>query len=110
MELPGSTTTSPGSLTSPTGRTSPSGRQSPNAESSVEKEAGKPEVNPDDSLLELNAEDSVPAVLKIEDSVEIEDSVPAGWKIEKFASDLDLLLTSPQVIESYKNLSCSLTF
>ena len=99
MELPGSLTTSPGRTSpsgraSPSGGTSPSGRQSPNAEMCVEKEAGKLEVNPDDSLLDLDAE----------------NSVPAGWKIEKFASDLDLLLTSPQVIESYKNLSCSLTF
>ena len=59
----------------------------------MEKEAGKSEVNPDDSPIEL---DGVPA----ENSVKIEDSVPAGWKIEKFASDLDLLLTSPQVMKS----------
>ena len=63
----------------------------------MEKEAGKSEVNPDDSPIEL---DGMPAGLKIENSVKIEDSVPAGWKIEKFANDLDLLLTSPQVIES----------
>ena len=65
----------------PAGRTSPTGRKSPNGEISVEKEAGKSELNPVDSQPVLDAE----------------DSVPAGWKIAKFGSDLDLLLTSPQV-------------
>ena len=93
MELPGSLASSSG-RTSPSGRKSPSGRQSPNADNSVEKEAGKSEEKPEDSLLELDAEDKVPADWKIE------DSVPAGWKLEKFTSDLDILLTSPQAKEN----------
>ena len=68
------------------GRTSPNGRKSPSVEISVEKEAEKSEEKAAESLLKLDAE----------------DSVPAGWKMAKFGSDLDLLLTSPQVMESYK--------
>ena len=89
MELPGRI--SPSGKTSSSGRTSPSGRMSPNTEISVEKEANKLEVNSVDNL-------------------EAEDSVPAGWKMAKFGSDLDLLLTSPQVIESQEILCFDFCF
>ena len=85
MELPGrispSGKRSPSGKKSPSGRTSPSGKTTPKKEISAEKEVKKLELNPDDNLVELD----------------VEDSVPAGWKMAKFGSDLDLLLTSPQV-------------
>ena len=78
MELPGNK--NPSGRISTSGRPSPSGRTSPNKDISVEKE----------EKLEV----------KSVDSLEAEDSVPAGWKMAKFGSDLDILLTSPQVIEN----------
>ena len=56
------------------------GRKSPSTDHMMEKKADKPELKPLD--IKINAE----------------DSVPAGWKMVKFEDDLDVLLTSPQVI------------
>ena len=48
---------------------------------SLETTERKLEIEPEKNLVKLAAE----------------DSVPAGWKMEKFGSELDVLLTSPQV-------------
>ena len=56
-------------------------RKSQNSDISVETTERKLEIEPEKNLVKLAAE----------------DSVPAGWKMEKFGSELDVLLTSPQV-------------
>ena len=56
-------------------------RKSQNSDISLETTERKLEIEPEKNLVKLAAE----------------DSVPAGWKMEKFGSDLDVLLTSPQV-------------
>ena len=56
-------------------------RKSQNSNISLETTERKLEIEPEKNLLKLTAE----------------DSVPAGWKMEKFGSELDVLLTSPQV-------------
>ena len=56
-------------------------RKSQNSNISLETTERKLEIEPEKNLVKLAAE----------------DSVPAGWKMEKFGSELDVLLTSPQV-------------
>ena len=56
-------------------------RKSQNSDISLETTERKLEIEPEKNLVKLAAE----------------DSVPAGWKMEKFGSELDVLLTSPQV-------------
>ena len=56
-------------------------RKSQNSDISLETTERKLEIEPEKNLVKVAAE----------------DSVPAGWKMEKFGSELDVLLTSPQV-------------
>ena len=56
-------------------------RKSQNSDISLETTERKLEIEPEKDLVKLAAE----------------DIVPAGWKMEKFGSELDVLLTSPQV-------------
>ena len=53
-------------------------RKSQNSDTSLETTERKLEIEPEKNFA-------------------AEDSVPAGWKMEKFGSELDVLLTSPQV-------------
>ena len=62
-------------------------RKSQNSNISLETTERKLEIEPEKNLVKLAAE----------------DSVPAGWKMEKFGSELDVLLTSPQVTRKETN-------